>query len=640
MYYSFREESSENIRKTNRKEYKYIYGRKKLKELKSFFLTKLNDKSYLEKTKIKKNNFSSKIPFFKNLKDKMEKKDFMNKESYLYNKTIKKLFSCLEEKNLKIFTQKFDLIFENKVTELNLNFEKSKRKLLIKNKKSRLFFNILIFFFKENYDLFLKKIISQNLFFRKTYFLLEEFVILIKSECFEKGIFLENVLKTIFFKYKVFIKKIKNNSKKILEEKLTFYNKKIFFLENLIKQKNKKIDNLENEIIKKNCERKIYLNDKKIYKKKIKNYNSFIISYKLKKKIFHRMQQNLKNISSKIKFFNKIIIEKDSIKNSKIIEQIGLETKTVLSVLENNFKNFNTIKKDENFIKQEFMAFDDFKIEKIYEDKGINFVVKKFDKSTYNTKIFKINKFTQCIIRREDKKIQCDIRNFFNTSKIKEELEKQKKYYLDIIKNLKIYLKSSKKGFKSRNKASIESLVIKNNKKFSINLKTLKNDKLEELTNKTQINNNFIFRKSTFFNKKFIFDTKKGLIDDCCFIDKSICFFNELKFENLNCNKKLREICKILLKTILTNSKEKDFLVVFWKIFKKNNNTQTSDFKKFSTLLKSLEKRNLYENKTGMVFYLLNLKNFNHSFLLKNLLFKLFHSLNLQLIKKSKKNFL
>ena len=442
MFYSFRE-FSEKTQNSNRSIKKHIYGKKKLKELKSFFLTKLNDRSYLENKKINKNGFSEKLPYFKNLKIKIDKKDFMIHNCYLFDGSMKKLFSCLGEKNLKIFSEKFESIFENKENTLILNFEKSKRKFLMKNKKNRLYFNILLFFFKEEYNRFFKSNINDNLFFKKIYLLLEEFVSLIKSECFEKGIFLENILKTIFYKYEVFLKKIKNNSQRIFKEKLSYYNKKTEFLENLIRKKNKKIMELENEIITKNSERKIFLQDKKIYKEKMQGYNSFIISYKLKKKIFHRMNKNLKTLSSKIKFLNKIIFKKSFLEDDKILENIGLETKTVLSVLENNFENFNTIKKDENFIKEEFMAFDDFKVVKIYEDKGIDAVIKTFDKSTYNTKIININKFTQCIIRMEDKKIQCNLlSNHSNCSQSKffDGLKNQKKYYLSIIKNLKTNL--------------------------------------------------------------------------------------------------------------------------------------------------------------------------------------------------------
>ena len=180
----------------------------------------------------------------------------------------------------------------------------------------------------------------------------------------------------------------------------------------------------------------------------------------------------------------------------------------------------------------------------------------------------------------------------------------------------------------------------KNQKNYSINITVNNFDNSENFQNRIDNENNFNIKKNVFFNKNFICDKKIYFFQDFFSIDKSIFYLNDLKFNNMNCSKKLRKMCKILLKEILTNfSVGKDFLLIFWKIFRKNMNIQIKEIKNFSFFLKSIVLMKLYENKIGMVFYLLNLKNFNHSFLLKNLLFKLYHCLNIQYFKKSKKNF-
>ena len=232
MFYSLQET---NISKKSKSLNKVIkikrkYNRKKIGNIKNFFFRKLNDTFFLEKENIKKKGISENLPFYRLIENKLEKYNLKKKEENNFYDFSKNVLNILNEKNGKNFLFILNKIFfEKKNSEkLILNFDKKNRKSFIR-KKNRINFSILVFFLKREYDKLLEKKISKEIFFEKIYFFLEEFLVIIKFECFEKGLFLENILKTIFYKFKKFIKKIKN-----------FYNTEKNESKSVYKKKNKK----------------------------------------------------------------------------------------------------------------------------------------------------------------------------------------------------------------------------------------------------------------------------------------------------------------------------------------------------------------------------------------------------------------
>ena len=644
MFYSFQENKIQKRSKSEkrRKIIKHIYGRKKMLNIKNFFLKKLDDSLYLEKENIKKKGISEKYPFYKLIEKKLEKYNIKKIEENNLYEFIYNVLMIINERNGKIFLITLNKIFEKKnEKKLILNFDKLNRKSL-KKIKNRISFNILVFFFKREYDKFREKKISSEMFFEKIYYFLEEFLVLIKFECFEKGLFLENLLKTIFYKFENFSEKIKNFYNIQIKEEKSVLNKKIKNYEKIILLKNKKIKKLEKELNKRISEKENFIESKRKFDKKLADYNSILSDYRLKLKTASLMNFNVLKISKKIRFLSQNFqIENND--NYKVeIKSTLSEVQQRMKNLKKNFDKFTTLSNEDILINNEFMAFVELPKKKTFCNIGINAVNQKFDKSTFPIEVKKFDKIINCFPEVENKEIQCDLVDHFFHEKIKkqktyfeekiEKFENHLKEYFEVENQLLITSKASLISENSKYSKKINPKKSTNLTNYKLNMKKI----LKNIKRNVQVECNELFQqRKSIFPLNFRFDKNNSLNEDCHFIDKSLNFVKQLKnSKSFNLDKKLKKMILLLLKAILVENDNRDGLIILWDLFQKNNIGIFTNFKKFGAYLKTLINFKLYENKFGLCFYILNFENFNLSEMLKYLLKETFNCFNLQFYKK------